>query len=252
VSVVAFASCQPKGQEPAVDASADSKAVADSLAKVAQFERGGKAFIAYCAMCHGDGGNGDGDMSASLAQTGVKVARLNDLYMMGRLTPEQVREVIKKGGAHTNRSNVMPSWGNKLKPDAIEDITAFVVALPANNPAIPLATLEHFMTAREGVPADGRKLFVRHCASCHGFEGRGDGPTAAVLKEEHQVTVRDLADSAYMATRTDKELFSVVTLGGGHFKKAVYMPAWTVTLSPAQIKDVVAYLRDISHTPSKP
>lgn len=30
---------------------------------------------------------------------------------------------------------------------------------------------------------DGRNLFEIHCASCHGQEGRGDGPVASVLTE---------------------------------------------------------------------
>lgn len=250
-ALVAAISCQPRTQDTAAGGDA-AKAAADSLAKVAQLERGHKAFLAYCAMCHGDGGNGDGDMAASLAQSGVKIARLNDLYMMGRLTTEQVTEVIKKGGGHTGRSNVMPAWGEKLKDDMIADITAYVVQLPAENPAIPLSTLEHYMAAPDGVPADGRKLYVRHCSACHGEQGKGDGPTAASLKADHQTTVRNLTDSAYLGTRTDKELFATISLGGGHFKKATYMPAWTVTLTPEQIKDLVAYVRAISNTPSKP
>jgi mono/diheme cytochrome c family protein len=28
----------------------------------------------------------------------------------------------------------------------------------------------------------GRELFVRYCASCHGTDGRGDGPAAAALQ----------------------------------------------------------------------
>lgn len=30
----------------------------------------------------------------------------------------------------------------------------------------------------------GRPLFERHCASCHGATGRGDGPAAAILRIE--------------------------------------------------------------------
>ena len=43
----------------------------------------------------------------------------------------------------------------------------------------------------------------------------------------------------------------MIALGGGHFRKAVFMPSWTVTLTPAQIKSVVAYIRSISHTRSR-
>jgi mono/diheme cytochrome c family protein len=30
----------------------------------------------------------------------------------------------------------------------------------------------------------GREAYVQYCASCHGSEGRGDGPVAAELKEK--------------------------------------------------------------------
>ena len=30
---------------------------------------------------------------------------------------------------------------------------------------------------------EGRKLFMQHCATCHGLEAKGDGPTAKVLKK---------------------------------------------------------------------
>lgn len=42
-------------------------------------------------------------------------------------------------------------------------------------------------TGRAAEP-DGAALFARHCASCHGSYGEGDGPVAAVM----QVTVPNL------------------------------------------------------------
>jgi hypothetical protein len=35
---------------------------------------------------------------------------------------------------------------------------------------------------RSTPPPDGRTLYVRYCASCHGLGGRGDGPVAGGLK----------------------------------------------------------------------
>ena len=31
-------------------------------------------------------------------------------------------------------------------------------------------------------PASGKEMFLQYCASCHGKEGKGDGPAAAALK----------------------------------------------------------------------
>lgn len=32
------------------------------------------------------------------------------------------------------------------------------------------------------VPADGKAMFVTYCASCHGLEGKGDGPASVAMK----------------------------------------------------------------------
>jgi cbb3-type cytochrome c oxidase subunit III len=255
VSLALLASCQPKpdaGSAPALSHADSLKLQQDSTKTAEAALRGGRAFLSHCAMCHGDGGNGDGDAAPAIKKEGVTVARLNDAELMDRLDRRQIVEVITKGGAHTNRSKIMPAWGEKLDPQMISDIADYVMLLRTANPAVPRATLAAYMQSPEGVPADGRGLFVHHCVACHGDQGRGDGPYGLRLVKEHNVHPRNLTDSAYISTRTDKDLFAVITLGGGHFRKAVFMPAWTVTLTPAQVKSIVAYIRAISHTPSRP
>jgi cbb3-type cytochrome c oxidase subunit III len=249
-------SCQPRpdaGSAPALSHADSLRLQQDSLRTAEAALRGGRAFLTNCAMCHGNGGNGDGDAAPVIRQKeGVTVARLNDAESMDRLTRDQIVEVITRGGAHTKRSNIMPAWGEKLDPKTISDIADYVMTLRTANPAVPRATLAAYLQSPPGVPEDGRSLFVHHCVACHGDQGRGDGPYGLRLIQQHNVHPRDLTDAAYIGSRTDRDLYAVIALGGGHFRKAVFMPAWTVTLSPAQIKSVVAYVRAISHTPSKP
>ena len=103
-----------------------------------------------------------------------------------------------------------------------------------------------------GVPAQGREVYVYRCSACHGPAGRGDGPSGDLLRRKHGVRPRDLTNGRYMSARTDQELFTTVSLGGGHAGKSVYMPSWANDLTPAQIKDVVAYIRQISKTTARP
>jgi len=250
-----LASCQPKTPDtsaPAVSHADSVKAAQDSVRLSAAAERGGRAFLSHCAMCHGNGGNGDGEAAAIVKTKGATVARLNDAEQMDKLTRDQLVEIIQKGGEHTGRSHFMPAWGEKLDPAMISDIADFVITLRTVNPAIPRQTLASYLMAPPGVPADGRELFVHHCVACHGDEGKGDGPYGLRLIQDYKVHPRDLTDSTYFKNKMDKELYAVVALGGGHFRKAVYMPAWTVTLTPAQIKSLVAYVRSISHTVPRP
>ena len=248
-----LASCQPKPESAPAMSHADSlRATQDSVQIAEGALRGGRAFLAHCAMCHGDGGNGDGELAPAIAAKGVTVARLNDAETMDRLSRAQIVEVIRKGGAHTKRSEFMPAWADSFAPNAIEDIADYVITLRSANPAVPRATLAAYLQAPTGVPADGRELFVHHCVLCHGDAGKGDGVYGKQLELQHHVKPRDLTDGTYMATRTDKDLYAVIALGGGHFRKAVFMPVWSQTLTPPQIKDLIAYIRSISHTPSKP
>ena len=50
--------------------------------------------------------------------------------------------------------------------------------------AAPLCLALLVACGREAsVDQSGRDTFLRYCASCHGFEGRGDGPLAASLSK---------------------------------------------------------------------
>ena len=46
-----------------------------------------------------------------------------------------------------------------------------------------ISTAGRAQTAPATSPASGREMFVTYCASCHGRQGRGDGPAAAALKK---------------------------------------------------------------------
>lgn len=251
---IAAAGCQPRPNATlaAASAAADSAHAADSLRTLARLQIGQRTYLSDCAMCHGDQGNGDGEVAAVLHAKGVMVAHLSDGQRMGALSKADIVKVISEGGAHTGRSNLMPAWGEMLGSDLVDAVAGYVMTLSAAHPAIPNETLQQYLAAPAGTPADGRTLYVHHCAGCHGETAKGDGPIGERLWALHKVRPRDLTDSTYIATRNDRELFAVVSRGGGHFKKSTFMPAWTVTLSPAQIRDLVAYIRAISHTQPKP
>ncbi len=71
--------------------------------------------------------------------------------------------------------------------------------------------------------ASARALFSSQCASCHGSEGRGDGPMAALFRPA------DLSASALQSARTDAELAASITAGRGR------MPAFGQNLRPEAV-----------------
>ena len=88
---------------------------------------------------------------------------------------------------------------------------------------------------------DAATIFKQKCATCHGPSGHGDGPLAASLNPHP----RNYHDKAYMATRTDDDLYNSIFNG----KSA--MPAWgkSGALTAAQVHEMVAYVRSLSQQP---
>ena len=79
---------------------------------------------------------------------------------------------------------------------------------------------------------DGAAIYKGKCAMCHGADGSGD---TAVGKK---LGLRDLR-SAPVQGQSDTQLFQVIAKGKGK------MPAFEKSLGADQIRDVVAYLRQL-------
>lgn len=90
-----------------------------------------------------------------------------------------------------------------------------------------------------GDAAKGKEKYDLFCTSCHGTEGKGDGPAGAALDPK----ARDLSDAAYVSTITDENLTNVIKNGGASVGKSAMMPAWGGALSDDDIANIVTYLR---------
>lgn len=88
----------------------------------------------------------------------------------------------------------------------------------------------------------GKDLFSHYCSVCHGDQGAGDGFNSYNLDPKPH----SLADSAYMAAFSDRNLEDVITRGGRGVNMSPEMPAYGGTLSQLDIAYVTAYVRWIS------
>jgi mono/diheme cytochrome c family protein len=87
--------------------------------------------------------------------------------------------------------------------------------------------------ANETSISAGQKIYTKHCASCHGASGNGDGPAA----DELGINPANLSESA---SESDGALFWKITSG----KKP--MPGYRRKLSETDRWNLINYLRTLS------
>lgn len=95
------------------------------------------------------------------------------------------------------------------------------------------------VSAIEPSLARGREIWIKDCASCHGDQGRGDGPAVKDL----EVKPGDLNDPHSVA-HTDGDLFWKITEG----RKP--MPSFAENYSEEDRWNVINYLRKITAQPA--
>ncbi len=89
----------------------------------------------------------------------------------------------------------------------------------------------------------GRDIYRIHCQECHGAEGRGDGPRAALLAPRPGNLV-----SAATSTKTDEELLAILA----HGVPRTAMRGWSEQLSEDERRNVLAYVRSLVHFQAPP
>ena len=105
------------------------------------------------------------------------------------------------------------------------------------------------MKLQEPDAARGREVYASLCKTCHGEEGRGDGPGAASLNPQP----RDFVEGAFSFDAdgdgergTTDDLRLVVEKGAAAYGGSDLMTPWGATLDDQQIADVVAYVQTLS------
>ena len=81
----------------------------------------------------------------------------------------------------------------------------------------------------------GGQLYTTFCASCHGDDGMGDGPTAASLDP----APAPVAHTSSMLS--DGYLYWRIAEGGAAFNST--MPAWKASLNETEIWSIIGYIR---------
>lgn len=88
--------------------------------------------------------------------------------------------------------------------------------------------------------AQVKEAFEQRCGSCHGVEGKGNGPAAASLKPPP----RDYSDKEWQKSVTDEQLKKVIIYGGAAVGKSAAMPAAPdLESQPAMVEGLIKKIR---------
>ena len=90
-----------------------------------------------------------------------------------------------------------------------------------------------WVSAAAGDAAKGKPIFQSKCVTCHGPEGKGDGPLGQKLKPPAGNFTSDESKK-----KSEAELLDVIQNG----KPKTSMVAWSKQLNEGEIQDVLAYV----------
>ncbi len=174
----------------------------------------------HCAVCHGSAGEGNTPVGRLLKPRPPSFA---DPVTMARITFDRMYQAIKQGRAGT----AMAAWEGVLSEIEIGELIEYSMSLTRPRPP--------GMTDEQMSLAVGRRFYEQNCSVCHGASGRADTAAAEVLEPPP----RNFTDPIAMARVDDARMYTAIKLGSS----GTAMASWESHLGPAEILDVMRYLR---------
>jgi len=77
----------------------------------------------YCVQCHGTAGNGQG-INQTAGGLAVSPRDHSSATEMSKVTDEELRLAIAKGGEAVTKSELMPPWAGVLRAEEIDELVA--------------------------------------------------------------------------------------------------------------------------------
>ncbi len=241
---------------------------------------GGRLFAQHCAQCHGPQGEGNGVAQLTTkaryfgaepfkftTTTGTRIPTDADLVatlkrgILGSSMPSfaQLRDdelaavvahvrVLTRQGAYAQ----LTRKAQKDFDDGGDEIDAVKLTAKADahvRVGTPLSLPAGFKPTSPESVAAGKLVFAASCASCHGPNGRGDGPQTTdpkfVNDNGTKAIPRNLTAGVYKGGGDKASLYARLMIG----IPGTPMPAGT-TLTPGQLDDLLNYVLSMPGTPA--
>jgi cytochrome c oxidase cbb3-type subunit 2 len=210
--------------------------------------KSGKAlYRRYCVTCHGAHGDGAGENAPYLDPKPRDFTRAT---FKCRSTPSgslptdtDLYETISRG----LYNSAMPPWRpltRQERADLLAFIKTFSSRFQEEKPGTPLPIPPEPRTSPESVQR-GAELFQNmNCWSCHGKEGRGNGPSALTLTDAkgYPILPFDLTSGMHFKCGDSPQgLFRDLITG----LDGTPMPSFTDALKPDQVWDLVHFIESL-------
>ncbi len=188
--------------------------------------RGEAIFQGQCFECHGRRGQGDGPRSHFIHP---RPRDFTSADSRARFQRAELFRAIARG----KRGTVMPAWDKVLSPQQIADVAEYVYTrfIHPRESAGPSGDGEPF--AEPADPERGRRVYDFRCYFCHGYDG--DARTLAASYLDPPPVAFTEADPARL---TPERIVEVLRRG----RPGTAMQSFARTLSPAEMRDVAAYV----------
>lgn len=219
--------------------------LAAGLLSLAAVPDGQQLFTQHCASCHGPQGTGDGPAARYLypkprdfTRGTFKIRSTAD----GELpTDDDLFTTVARGMP----GSAMPSFAYLSEADrkAVVEYVKTLVKRKGDAPAAPIAVGQEPPVTPATIAA-GKQLYAKMgCNKCHGETGKGDGPSAAALKDswEYPIKVRDFTTGIYLGGPTDRDLYLRFTTG----MSGTPMPSYQDQLTDEQRWQLVQYVQSL-------
>lgn len=211
----------------------------------------------YCAGCHGDLGDGNGENAMWLDP---KPRDFTIATFKCRSTPtgtlptdQDLYDTIGRGLINSN----MPIWNtlsNHQKADLVAYIKTFSPRWEREKPGEPIKVPAEPPVTLDSI-AHGKALFTKmECWKCHGPQGKGDGPSAPTLTDSKDQPIRPYdfsggkGDSRFKCGSTNADLYRIFMTG----VDGTPMPSFADNIQPNDAWDIVHFLRTLQvHRRSK-
>ena len=185
---------------------------------------GDELYARYCSSCHGKDGNGG---------VGVPLALPS---FLNSVSDEYLKKTIRYG----RPGRIMPAF------NVLSDAQVSAVVNHLRSWSDKPAPVED-TTVIKGNIENGKKLFARYCAQCHGEEaggGKGTGVTFS-RKRDLPIIAPALNNTGFLAAATDVMLRDTITYG----REGTPMTSMLVAgMSETDIDDVVSYIRSLEES----